>query len=51
MSEIKCPKCGEVFAVDESGYAKIVAQVRDTQFNEELNRQEAQLASAKNQEL
>ena len=51
MSEIKCPKCGEVFAVDESGYAKIVAQVRDSQFNEELNRQEAQLASAKNQEL
>ena len=51
MSEIKCPKCGEVFAVDESGYAKIVAQVRDAQFNEELNRQEAQLASAKKQEL
>ena len=51
MSEIKCPKCGEVFAVDESGYAKIVAQVRDSQFNEELKRQEAQLISAKNQEL
>lgn len=27
MQEIKCPKCGEVFAVDESGYAQIVKQV------------------------
>ena len=24
MHEIKCPKCGEVFTVDESGYAAIV---------------------------
>lgn len=23
MREIKCPKCGEVFQVDESGYAAI----------------------------
>lgn len=23
MQEIKCPKCGEVFQVDESGYAAI----------------------------
>lgn len=29
MQEIKCPKCGEVFQVDESGYAAIVKQVRD----------------------
>ena len=24
MQEIKCPKCGEVFQVDETGYAAIV---------------------------
>ena len=29
MQEIRCPKCGEVFAVDESGYNRIVKQVRD----------------------
>ena len=37
MPEIKCPHCGEVFTVDESGYAAIVAQVRDEQFHKELN--------------
>ena len=26
MQEIRCPKCGEVFQVDESGYAAIVEQ-------------------------
>jgi len=34
--EIKCPKCGEVFTVDEAGYAAIVKQVRDKEFNKEL---------------
>ena len=37
MSEIKCPKCGEVFTVDESGYAAIVAQVRDAEFQKAIN--------------
>ena len=32
MQEIKCPKCGEIFQVDESGYAAIVKQVRDKEF-------------------
>jgi len=36
MNEIKCPKCGEVFQVDESGYAAILKQVHDTEFNKEL---------------
>ena len=36
MQEIKCPKCGEVFQVDESGYAAIVKQVRDREFEKEL---------------
>ena len=35
MQEIKCPKCGEVFQVDESGYAAIVKQVRDKVFEKE----------------
>lgn len=37
MQEIKCPKCGEVFAVDESGYAAIVKQVRDAEFEKEVS--------------
>lgn len=36
-TEISCPKCGEAFKIDESGYAEIVKQVRDGQFEEELN--------------
>ena len=36
MNEIRCPKCGTVFTVDESGYADIVRQVRDEQFAAEL---------------
>lgn len=37
MHDIKCPKCGEVFKVDESGYASIVKQVRDEEFSKELS--------------
>lgn len=32
MKDIKCPKCGEVFKVDEAGYADIAKQVRDQEF-------------------
>jgi uncharacterized C2H2 Zn-finger protein len=28
MKELKCPKCGNVFTVDESDYADIVNQVK-----------------------
>ncbi|CDE99897.1 pF09903 family protein [Clostridium sp. CAG:813] len=42
MQEIKCPKCGEVFQVDESGYSAIVQQVRDKEFSKELKSREAQ---------
>lgn len=33
MREIKCPKCGTVFTVDESGYAEIVSQIRNAEFD------------------
>ena len=36
MNEIKCPHCGEVFQVDEAGYAAIAAQVRNQQFEDEV---------------
>ena len=37
MNEIKCPHCGQVFTVDESGYAALWNQVRDHEFQRELN--------------
>ena len=40
MNEIKCPKCGEVFKVDESGMAEIVKQVRDSEFRRALEERE-----------
>ena len=47
MQEIKCPKCGEVFQVDESGYAAIVKQVRDSEFSKEISAREKQLTAEK----
>ena len=47
MQEIKCPKCGEVFQVDESGYAAIVKQVRDKEFLQEVKNREEQFESDK----
>ena len=47
MQEIKCPKCGEVFQVDESGYAAIVKQVRDREFEKEINARTIQFETEK----
>ena len=57
MKELKCPKCGSVFSVDEADYASILNQVKNQEFEAELRRRmaemharqqtEQQLASAK----
>ncbi|MBK9661076.1 MAG: DUF2130 domain-containing protein [Chitinophagaceae bacterium] len=36
MNEIICPNCNKAFKVDEAGFADILKQVRDHQFEEEL---------------
>ena len=36
-NEVKCPNCKEVFKVDDAVYTNIVKQVRDQQFQDELN--------------
>jgi hypothetical protein len=36
MNEIICPNCHKAFKVDEAGFADILKQVRDHQFEEEL---------------
>ena len=38
MKELKCPKCGNVFTVDESDYADIVNQVKNAEFHAEVER-------------
>ena len=38
MNEIICPKCNKAFKVDEAGYADILKQVGDHQFEEELEK-------------
>ena len=43
MNEIKCPHCGEVFQVDERGFADIVRQVRTQEFNKEIAQRESLL--------
>lgn len=51
MQEIRCPKCNEVFQVDDSGYSQIVQQVRDKEFEKEAARRAEELEKAKNSEL
>lgn len=36
MAQIKCPHCGKAFTVDESEYASIVKQVRDAEFERDI---------------
>ena len=38
MNEINCPNCKKAFKVDEAGFADILKQVRDQQFEEELRK-------------
>lgn len=59
MHEIICPSCGKAFTIDEAGYADILKQVRDTDFEKQLHerlelaerekQQELELAQAKAQ--
>lgn len=38
MKELKCPKCGNIFSVDEADYALLLNQVKTSEFEAELNR-------------
>jgi len=51
MNEIRCPKCGEVFQIDESNYESIVRQVRDHQFTEELRKRDQEYQEKLRREL
>lgn len=51
MQEIRCPHCGEVFQVDETGYAQIAQQVRDREFSRELERRQKELEDKQRSQL
>ena len=38
MKELKCPECGAVFQVDDADYAAILSQVKNTEFDAEVER-------------
>lgn len=48
---IECPKCHEVFQVDEAGYVAIVKQIRDKEFSKELKEREVQFEKDKENAL
>lgn len=43
MRELKCPRCGSVFSVDEADYALIMNQVRNVEFATEIERRTSEL--------
>ena len=45
MKELKCPKCGSVFSVDEADYASILSQVKNHEFEAEIKRRMAEMDS------
>ena len=51
MNEIKCPHCGEVFQVDERGFADILRQVRTAEFDKEVAQREGMLKAQNAQEV
>ena len=38
MSELKCPHCGKVFTVDDTALSSIVQQIRDAEFEKEIEK-------------
>lgn len=51
MAKVTCPKCGEVFTVDENVYKELLSQIKDDEFNKELNRRLEEAKRQKELEL
>ena len=47
MNEIKCPKCGSMFKIDEQNYNSILKQIRNQEFYSELKNREQQFENEK----
>lgn len=42
MNEIKCPKCGTLFTINETDYENVIKQIRDKEFEKEIKLREEQ---------
>ncbi len=51
MHEVICPNCGKAFKIDEAGYADIVKQVHDSEFEKALHERLALAEKAKKTEI
>ncbi len=51
MQEIKCPHCGEVFQIDDTNYESLAKQIRDKEFNKDLDTIRDQYEKAKQDAL
>ena len=51
MKEIECPNCKKIFKIDETSYAEIQKQVRNSEFNSELIRVKNSLKSEHENEI
>ena len=51
MQEIKCPRCGTVFQVEEAGYAEILRQVRDKEFEKAIADRAREMEKTRGTEL
>ena len=47
MNELKCPKCGTTFKIDETNYDSILKQVRNHEFDKEIEIREKQFLNEK----
>ncbi|SEL35245.1 hypothetical protein SAMN04487770_10918 [Butyrivibrio sp. ob235] len=43
MAELKCPHCGQVFSVDDTELSSIVSQIRDEEFNKDVEKRTREL--------
>ena len=43
MAELKCPHCGQAFTVDDTELGSIISQIRDAEFEKELDKKAAQM--------
>jgi hypothetical protein len=51
MNQIKCPHCGKEFTIDESSYLEIVSQVRNKEFQSEINEKLEQLKTQNQKDI
>lgn len=45
MKELKCPHCGKAFTIDEAEYASLLNQVKNAEFEQEIERRMAEVSS------